>query len=367
MRIEIINTGTELLLGTTLNTHGAWIGQQLLGLGLRVARQISIPDGDEIRLALLAAFPRAEVVIVTGGLGPTSDDLTREICAELLGLPLEEDAEVIAAIRMRLARRNREMNDASRRQAQVPRGAQVLANPNGTAPGLYFPPQPGRGATGADSPHIFLLPGPPRELRPMVKDHVLPRIQAAVTGPPPPQMTVFQLAGLGESEVATTLEAPLLATGIPELGYCVKAGEVQVRVFGSEDQLAACREIVRTHFGPRFFGEGGAALETVVIRQLLAAGKRVATAESCTGGFLAHRLTNVPGASGALGMGLVTYSNEAKTELAFVPAALIETHGAVSEPVAAALAEGALRRSGADYALALTGIAGDLPRGEGNI
>ena len=357
MRIDLINTGTELLIGQTLNTHSHWLGGELFALGLRIHRQVCIPDGDEIRLALLESMPRSDVIVVTGGLGPTSDDITREVTAELLGAPLEQDESVLAHIRAYLARRNRELNANSFRQAQVPRGARVLANAFGTAPGLYFPARAGAGDGTPGTPHIFLLPGPPRELRPMWKDQVMPVLRAMMTAPAP-GLRNFKLFGLGEAQVAETLERPLLATGILELGYCVRPGEVIVRAIGAPPALDGCEELVRSAFPERLFSVADEVMEEVVISRLRAAGQTVATAESCTGGLLAHRLTNVPGASNAFGWGFVTYANEAKRDVLGVPGGLIESHGAVSEPVARAMAEGALRVSGADHALAVTGIAG---------
>ncbi len=357
MRIDVINTGTELLLGQTLNTHAHWLGGELFALGMRIQRQVCIPDGDEIRKALVESIPRSDVILVTGGLGPTSDDITRELTAELLKMPLEQDEVVLASIRAYLARRHRELNANSYRQAQVPRGARVLANASGTAPGLHFPPQVGVLDGVERTPHIFLLPGPPRELKPMWQSAVLPLLRGLMTEAPP-QMRNWKLFGLGEAQVAETLEDPLLATGISELGYCVRPGEVIVRGIGSPAQLDACGTLIRGAFAEKFFSDTDESMEQVVVAALKARGEWVATAESCTGGFIAHRLTNVPGASGVFGWGFVTYANEAKTGALHVPADLISTHGAVSEPVARAMAEGALAASGADHALAVTGIAG---------
>lgn len=357
MRIDLINTGTELLLGQTLNTHAHWLGGELFELGLRIQRQTAIPDGEEIRLALLESIPRSDVIVVTGGLGPTSDDITREITAELLGLPLEQDDSVLEHIRAYLARRHRELNANSYRQAQVPRSAEVLVNAFGTAPGLYFPPQERAVAGVARTPHIFLLPGPPRELKPMWRDQIMPRLRAMMPGDPP-QLRNFKLFGLGEAQVAETLEAPMLATGIAEIGYCVRPGEVILRAIGAPPALDACGELVRGAFGDRLFSESDELMEEVVVRQLTARAETVAIAESCTGGLIANRLTNVPGASEVFGWGFVTYANAAKEQVLGVPAALLDTHGAVSEPVARAMAEGALRVSGSDHALAVTGIAG---------
>ena len=356
LRLELINTGTELLLGQTLNTHAHWLGGQLFDIGIRIQRQICIPDGEEIRAALVDAMPRCDAILVTGGLGPTSDDMTREIAAGLFGVTLVEDPAVVGAIQAYLARRKRELNAQTRRQAMVPVGARVLSNPNGTAPGLYFPPMslPGR---NRPTPHIFLLPGPPRELKPMYRDHVAPVLAGLLTEKPP-GLRNFRLAGLGESQASLALEERLLATGIQELGYCVKPGEVIVRCIGSETQLDACGAIVRESFPAEFFTDAEQAMEEVVVALLRERREWLATAESCTGGLLANRITNVPGASAVFGWGFVTYANEAKSGQVGVPAELIAAHGAVSEPVARAMAEGALKTAGADHALAITGIAG---------
>ena len=355
MRIELINTGTELLLGSTVNTHLSWLGQQLLALGLRIGRQTAIPDGDVIREALAETVGRADAVIVTGGLGPTSDDITREIAADWLGIPLECDEAVTAHIAAYMAERGRPLNEPSRRQAMVPRGAEVLANPQGTAPGLYLPPLPVPGR-GQSSPHLFLLPGPPRELMPMVRDHLLPRL--AAMAPPAPAMRNFHLSGLGETQVAEALEAELTALGIPEIGYCARPGEVVLRVCGSPAQLAAAETMVAATFPQHFFSSSDETMEETVVGLLAKLGQCVALAESCTGGFVAHRITSVPGASRVLGRGYVTYANEAKSEMLGVPPETIATHGAVSAETAAAMATGCLTASRADHALSLTGIAG---------
>ncbi len=355
MRLELINTGTELLLGSTVNTHLSWLGQEMLPLGLRIGRQVCIPDGDVIREALRETAGRADVVLVTGGLGPTSDDITREVTAEWLGLPLEEDAGVKAWITAYMAERGRPLSEAAKRQAMVPRGAEVLANPAGTAPGLYVPPMAVPG-TGMKSPHLFLLPGPPRELKPMVRDQVLPRL-AAMVGPAL-GMRNFHLAGLGETQVAEAVEGVLTGMGIPEIGYCARAGEVIVRVFGTPEQLAAAEMLMAGTFPAQFFSSKDEELEQVVVGLLAKLGQWVSVAESCTGGLVAHRLTNVPGASAVVDRTFVTYANRAKSEVLGVPEELIAACGAVSRETAAAMAVGCLAASGADHALALTGIAG---------
>lgn len=360
MRLEVINTGTELLLGNTINTHLAYLGEQLLPFGLRINRQVCIPDGDIIRESLLESFPRNEIVMVTGGLGPTSDDITREITAEIFGVGLEEDAEVMRRIVERLARRKKEINEQSKRQAQVPVGAQVLQNDFGTAPGLYFPAQEFCEAVGGPTPHLFLLPGPPRELKPMFKDRVEPLLRVICQGKTKiAEMRNFRLSGLGESEVANTVEAALVGLGSDlELGYCARAGEVIVRVLGTPEQMEASRNIVASAFPEQFFSATDQSMELTVVDLLKRFGRTLATAESCTGGLIGHRVTNVPGSSAVLQRGYITYSNASKSALLGVPEAMINEHGAVSAEVCQAMVEGCLAQAGTDYAISVTGIAG---------
>jgi nicotinamide-nucleotide amidase len=353
MIVELINTGSELLLGNTLNTHLSYLGQELFPLGLRIERQITVPDGDAIRQALVESLSRADVILVTGGLGPTTDDITREITAQLLGLPLIEDATVWQDIQSRFSRRGIEMTPRNRRQAQVPRGATVLANPHGTAPGLYLLHR----EAGRDR-HIFLLPGPPRELQPMFQSQVAPILKPLVPGGAALQSRRWLVVGMGESKVESMVGEALLAIPGLELGYCARPGAVEIRCIGEPEALVAAEVVLTSQLPTQVAGEGGAPLEALVVHRLTATGKKLATAESCTGGYLAHKITNIPGASDVFLEGFVTYSNAAKIRDLGVPAPLIDQHGAVSDPVARAMAEGALRQSGADFALATTGIAG---------
>jgi nicotinamide-nucleotide amidase len=352
MRVEVINTGTELLLGHVLNTHLRDLSEMLFPLGLRVGRQVTVPDGDAIREAMAESFARAEIVLVTGGLGPTTDDLTREIAAELLGVELRHDEAIMEAIAKRFARRGLEITARVGKQAMRPAEATVLANQNGTAPGLYFP----AGVAKAGVPHLFLLPGPPRELVPMVQDAVIPILEALL---PPSELLMrsWRVIGLGESEVEKLVGEELIALQA-ELGYCARPGEVDVRVIGTEAQLVAAEIIVSARLGLHIAAHEERALEAVVIDLLRERRKTVATIESCTGGLLAHRLTNVPGASEVFLQGFVTYSNEAKSRAVGVDPQLIKQHGAVSHQVAVAMAIGGLAEAGATYALATTGIAG---------
>ena len=355
MIVEVINTGSELLLGNTLNTHLCFLGQELFSLGLRIERQVTVPDGEEIRAALVESLGRADIILVTGGLGPTTDDITREITAELLGLPLLEDATSWKAIQDRFSRRGLEMTPRNRRQAQAPEGATVLANPNGTAPGLYIRHvASGEGVTR----HIFLLPGPPRALRPMFLNLVVPILKEVMPGGGGFQSRRWLVIGMGESKVESVVGEALLAIPGLELGYCARPGAVEVRCIGGPEALAAAEAVIVAKLPTQVAGEGGKALEEIVVHRLVALKKTLATAESCTGGYLAHKITNVPGASEVFVEGFVTYSNEAKSRALGVPADLIREHGAVSEPVARAMAEGAMSEAGAAFGLATTGIAG---------
>jgi nicotinamide-nucleotide amidase len=355
VRVIVVNTGTELLLGDVVNTHLSFIAGEIFPLGLRVERQLAVPDGDSIREALAENFARAGIIFVTGGLGPTTDDLTREITAELLGLELVLDSAIEASISERLRSRRIRLTDRVLRQAQVPRGAVVLPNEYGSAPGLYLIANVN---SALPTPHLFLLPGPPRELQPMFQLSVLPILQQIVSQDESVGYRSYRIVGLGESYVEEAVGAALLRIPGLELGYCARMGEVDLRIIGSRGVVEEADAIVRLQLTDYIISTEGENLETVVVRQLAAQSATLAVAESCTGGLLAHRLTNVPGASKVFLAGYVTYSNEAKASALGVPPELIAKHGAVSEAVAAAMAEGAQKKSGATYALSATGIAG---------
>lgn len=353
MNVEVINTGTEILLGDVVNSHLAFFGRQLFPLGLRIQRQITVPDGRAIRDALAEAFARAGIVLVTGGLGPTTDDLTREITAELLGLELVHDPVVMAAIEGRFARAGLKITERVRRQAQVPRGAIVLQNPGGTAPGLYLK------VKNDNAPvHVFLLPGPPRELEPVFNGFVLPILKKLPFAGEAAECRTYRVVGMGESDVEAMVGAQLLAIEGIELGYCARPGEVDVRVIGSRRVIERTETIVRAGLKEHVLPLESRSLEESVVQSLARLGETLAVAESCTGGFLANRVTNVPGASQVFVAGFVTYANEAKTRTLEVDANLIAARGAVSGEVAAAMAEGARKFAGTDHALSTTGIAG---------
>jgi nicotinamide-nucleotide amidase len=353
MRVVVINTGTELLLGDVLNSHLAFIAREIFSLGLRVDGQITVPDGPAIRNAIAESLGRAEILFITGGLGPTTDDITREITADLLGRKLHHDPGILRAIEERAARRGFRLTDRVARQADVLEGAVVLPNEHGSAPGLHL-------AANAETkqPHLFLLPGPPRELQPMFRSFVLPILREIAPQENAVDRRTYRIAGMGESLVEEAIGMQLLAVPGLELGYCARPGEIDLRLIGDSTALAQAEKIVTAGVGPAVFSSDGRNLEEVVVNLLTERAQTLAVAESCTGGFLAHRITNVPGASAVFLAGYVTYSNEAKGEMLGIDPKIIGEHGAVSAQVAQAMAEGARKRSNATFALATTGIAG---------
>jgi len=355
MIVEVLNTGSELLLGEVVNTHAAWFGKQLFPMGLRISRQTTVPDGAPIRQAFLEAFPRADVLLVTGGLGPTTDDVTREIAAELLARRLEPNDIVRHHIEARLAARGIPLRERMMRQTMVPAGATVLENRNGTAPGLYLPATE---SPSSSTPHLFLLPGPPRELHPMFLESVVPILQKLCEGLSAQDCRVFRVVGMGESEVEEMIGLELSKDPRWEIGYCARPNEVDFRIVGTAADLDALEPRIRDVLGKFLVTTEGESLEAWVVNHLIKIGATVTAAESCTGGLLLNRLTNVPGASRVLNEGFVTYANEVKVATLGVDAELIAAEGAVSAPVAKAMAEGARKKANADYAVSLTGIAG---------
>ncbi len=363
VQIEIINTGSELLLGRVLNTHQQFLCRRLADLGCVVSRQAAVPDaGDAITQAVSESLARASVVITTGGLGPTSDDRTRDLIAGLLGRPLKVNDEVLARIQSWFFGRHKSMPPSTAVQAQVPEGAIVLMNEHGTAPGLVL--EVPAGPCGPHASLLIMLPGPPRELHPMFIQQVEPLLRGRLAEADTFLCRTLKTTGLGESRVeelvAPQLQA-LVGAGL-EIGYCARTGEVDLR-FGARGNRAAAlvdeaEHIARELLGDSIFGAQDDQLEQVVVRLLAARGQWLALAESCTGGFIANRITNVPGASAVLWGGCVSYANDAKSKLLGVRGETLLTHGAVSEAAAREMAEGARRVSGADFAIAVTGIAG---------
>ena len=356
----IIAVGSELLTPHKVDTNSLYLTEQLERVGVAVRRKlVTGDDAGEIGDALRRALGPGELIILTGGLGPTDDDRTRETVAEVLGLPLAEDPAIVADIRARFAARGLEMPDLNRRQALVPAGAGVLANRRGTAPGLWM--EHGRAI-------VVLLPGPPRELRPMFERHVFPRL-AERTGVSGIHRRVLRIAGRAESAVESVAypvysawqaaDPPIATTVLSSLGQIeLHLSTRAPRPEDAERRLDAAASELAAVLGRDLFSSNGSSLEAVVGGLLRRHGLQVAVAESCTGGLLTSRLTDVPGSSAYVRAGWVAYSNEAKVAALAVDAGLLEAHGAVSEEVAAAMAQGARIRAGADVGLGVTGIAG---------
>jgi nicotinamide-nucleotide amidase len=356
----IIAVGSELLTPEKVDTNSLFITQVLNDLGLAVAFKSIVGDNRaELTSHVAHALQRHQVLILTGGLGPTDDDLTREVVAAYLGLAMTEDPAIIVAMEQRFASRGWQMPAVNRRQAQVPQGASVLANPNGTAPGLWL--EHGNAV-------IALLPGPPREMKPMMAGEVRTRLLARA-GATRLYRRLVRLAGKGESAVEEIVQ-PIYSRWLadqPPIATTILAGLGQVELhllLQSADPAQAAAALDRAvselvqALGRDVVSTDGAGLEATVGELLRARGWRVALAESCTGGLATSRLTDVAGSSDYVERSVVAYSNQAKVELLGVPAALIAQHGAVSEPVAVAMAEGIRARARVNVGVAVTGIAG---------
>jgi nicotinamide-nucleotide amidase len=334
-------------------------------LGYVVTRQVAVPDtGSDIEQAVREALARADLIIATGGQGPTSDDLTRDLVARLLGKELREDAAVLAHIRSFFESRKRPMPERTKVQAMVPDGATVLHNPHGTAPGLAMEVRPNHFRAGGKPSWLIMLPGPPRELRPMFTDTVTPLVRRVLPLASGFVCRTLRTTGIGESVVEEKIGGPLqrwVEAGL-DLGYCARPGQVDVRLAAhgseAEREVREAEAIVRGLISPHIYGVEDEDLETVIVSMLTERKLTLALAESCTGGCIANRVTNVPGASAVLLAGLVTYSNAAKQKFLGVNAETLDLHGAVSKPVAREMAEGARQQTQADYALSVTGIAG---------
>lgn len=354
MNAEIIAVGTELLLGDIVNTNAQYLSQQLAAYGVDVFSECVVGDHPgRLKDAIRTALSRADWLILTGGLGPTADDLTRETTAELLGRPLHFSETVWSGIADYFEKRDRVPTETNRRQAMVPEGADILENRCGTAPGLHLK----QGAR-----HIILLPGPPREMRAMFEQEVAPLL-ARETGCVL-RSRVLRVFGMGESEAAECA-AELLDDQNPTVAPYAKEGEMLFRITAkaategeAEALIDPVEAALRSRIGDVVYGMGETDLQTVTVQKLLEHKLTVATAESCTGGGLASAITDVAGASDVFRTGIVAYHNETKTRLLGVPADLLETHGAVSPEVACAMAEGAARTAGADIGVGITGIAG---------
>ena len=345
MRVTTLSIGDELTHGAILDRHGGWFAGRFDELGCDLVEHRTVGDDRAlIASSLKALAATSDLLIATGGLGPTTDDLTREALADALGEPLVLDAEALAALEERSAARGRVLSDNNRRQAQRPEQARCLANANGTAPGLE--------ARLGDC-RIVILPGPPHEMQPMFEAVVASGIEPAADHEPTIDIHGY---GLPESRAAELLGPLLDRDRKPLVGIKVSWSILTASVRGSGVEAVA--EEIERLWHPLAYGRGESTLEGVVGGLLQQRGATIATAESCTGGLLGGRITEVPGSSDWYGGGVVTYSNACKHQLLGVPTELLERHGAVSEQVAVVMAMETARRFDADYALSTTGIAG---------
>jgi len=356
MRAEILAVGSELLTPLRSDTNALHITAKLLEAGVPVGARITVADDPGLlESAFRAALSRADVVIATGGLGPTEDDLTREAAAAALGRGLRRDEALLEGLRSRFARFGRVMAPVNDKQADVIEGATVLPNARGSAAGQCIE---------AEGRLLFLLPGPPVEMEPMLEEQVMPRVRARAGGAAL-RTRVLRIASMSESDVEQAV-APLYTTFTnPRTTILSAPGQVELHLTAEGGDLASADERIevlasgiRERLPGRVYSEDGREIHDVVAGLLRERHLTLALAESCTGGLLAARLTDVAGASAFLERGYVAYSNKSKTELLGVPAVLIESKGAVSEEVAAAMAAGARRAGGTDIGVAITGIAG---------
>lgn len=363
MSAEILCIGTELLLGNITNGNARWLAEQLAALGLPHHRQTVVGDNRErLMAAVREAAGRCRVLITTGGLGPTPDDLTTEALAAAFNTPLVEHPEIWAEIQARLRAGGRVCSPSNRQQAFLPAGAQVLPNPTGTAPGMVWTPPAGAGIQPGFT--VLTFPGVPSEMEAMWRATAAPWLRAAGLAEGVFASRMLRFWGVSESALAEQM-VDLLDGENPTLAPYAGAGEVKLRLTArassdpeAQALLAPLEAEIRARTGTACFGVDDDTLASVVLEQLRRRGETLTVAESCTGGGLGAALAAVPGASDVFRGGVIAYANAVKQELLGVPAALLDSHGAVSDPVALAMAEGARRVTGASWAIAVTGIAG---------
>jgi len=360
MQVELLSVGTELLLGQIVDTNAAYLAGKLSELGVNVYHKTTVGDNAErLAAALRISLGRSDVVFATGGLGPTKDDITAAVVAHVMGVNLVEDQTSAAKIRSFARDRGLTLLDSLLKQAVVPEGAQVVPNPVGTAPG-FISTRDGRTA--------IALPGVPTEMKAMAEQTVLPYLAARAAkeeGAAVILSRTLRLAGIGESQAEAEIGDLIASQTNPTIAPYAKTYEVHLRVTAraasreaAESLIAPVEARIRDRLGSYIYGADEEGLEAVIGGMLRSAGLTLAAAESCTGGLIGHRITNVPGSSDYFLAGLTTYSNDSKTRLLGVPAELIATHGAVSPEVAVAMAEGVRRAVGADVGVSTTGIAG---------
>ncbi|MDO4556065.1 MAG: competence/damage-inducible protein A [Lachnospiraceae bacterium] len=358
MIAELISVGTEILLGNIVNTNAAYLSEKLAVLGYSVYFQTTVGDNEErLAMAISAALSRSDVVILSGGLGPTEDDLTKETAAKVLGIECYEDKQVKEAITTYFNKRKaKEVTENNWKQAMVPEGARILFNENGTAPGLILDTK--------EEKHLILLPGPPGELKPMFENQVMKYLGEINPGTIYSQMV--KIHGVGESAVETIVKDLIDGQNNPTVAPYAKTGEVHLRVTARADTKKEAKKLVqpvcaeiKSRFGNAVYTtDEKETLEESIVKLLKKHDLTLATAESCTGGLLAGRLVNVPGVSDVFQQGFVTYSNKAKRKLLDVSKSTLKKYGAVSKQTAKEMAAGAAILTGADVAVSITGLAG---------
>ncbi len=367
---EIICVGTELLTGDTVNTNASYIAKRLMGLSSGCVWQSVVGDNpSRLSDSFLTALKRSEIIVVTGGLGPTEDDLTKETAADLLVLPLYEDAKTLNEISSYFASKNREMPEMNKKQALIPKGAVILENEIGTAPGILFDfdllKNQGKFYSQYKTKYLILLPGPPREMKKMWETAAEPYLKTKINdfALVSHYMTVF---GIGESAAAERL-GDIVSGKNPTVSPYAKNGSVTFRITASgkteeeaEKLISPVMEKMKELLSGYIVGIDTASMAEVAVSELKRANKTVTFAESCTGGLISKKITDVSGASEVFNMGAVTYSNEIKSLLLSVNEETLMSHGAVSKETALEMCKGAALLSGADIAVSVTGIAGPL-------
>ncbi len=357
MIVEVIAVGTELLLGQIVNGNGAAIGRRLAEEGFDAHYQVVVGDNeDRLAAALETAMGRSDAVILTGGIGPTQDDLTREAICRATGRAKLFSEEYAEALRARWAATGRVMPESNLRQAEFPEGGEQLPNAKGTAPGI---------ALEHEAVWVFALPGVPQEMMALLDDEVMPRLRRAAGGPAVVKSRLLRSWGMSESQVAELLDDLFQSSSNPSVAFLASGGEIKVRITAKADNEADAAALiepveaeVRHRLGVRIFGSDGETIEAVVLRLLDERGWHLATAESATGGLIAARITAVPGASGQFVGSVVSYATELKRRLLEVPEDILVETGVVSEETAMAMAVGAARLLGAEVAVSVTGSAG---------
>jgi nicotinamide-nucleotide amidase len=355
--VEVIAVGTELLLGQIVNGNGAVIGARLAEEGFDAHFQVIVGDNDDrLVAALTTALGRADAVILTGGIGPTQDDLTREAICRATGRAMAYSEDYAAKLRARWETTGRVMPESNLRQAEYPEGGLQLPNAKGTAPGI---------ALDHEGTWIFALPGVPQEMVALLDNEVMPRLRLVAGGPAVVKSRLLRSWGMSESQVAELLDDLFQASVNPSVAFLASSGEIKVRITAkanSEEEasrlIAPVEAEVRLRLGSRIFGSDGETIEAIVLGMLEERGWRLATAESATGGLIAARITSVPGASRVFVGSIVAYATELKRRLLDVPGATLAEAGVVSEETAVAMAVGAARLLDAEVAVSVTGSAG---------